>query len=57
MAIKWVPLEPFPFDGTVMFVNGNYYVCEDHILQGYNPTWWANHRTWVSIIVKENRDD
>lgn len=57
MAIKWVPLEPFPFDGTVMFVNGKYYVCEDHILQGYNPTWWANHRTWVSIIVKENRDD
>lgn len=50
---KWVPLDPFPFDGTVISLDGNYCVFKGRPLQGYNPTWWAHYKNWIQIEVEE----
>lgn len=50
---KWVPLDPFPFAGTVISLDGTYWVCKGRTLQGYNPTWWAHYKKWIQIEVEE----
>lgn len=53
---KWVPLDPFPVEGTAIFLDGTYWVCKGRLLQGYNPTWWAHYKNWIQIEVEEWTD-
>ena len=50
---KWVPLDPLPFAGTVISLDGTYWICKGRLLQGYNPTWWAKYKRWIQIEVEE----
>ena len=53
---KWVPLDPFPLDGSINILHGAYWICKGRPLQGYNPTWWAHYKRWIEIEVEEWKD-